>query len=1139
MEKLKKIIFETEEFTGLSDLVRKKEPGKAITVKGVAGSLMAFVSAKLFQQGPVVLISGEEDTAEKLYDDCKQLLGKQSVFLYGSPQKHQHLEVESAVTATHIETLKKLSGHERSLIIASPEALAEKIPSPDSFERAVIELQSNSEHDFKNLIETLQSSGFERKDFVEGFGDFAVRGGILDVFSYAGENPVRLEFWGNTIESIREFDVLSQRSIRTLKSVSIVPSFRVHESDSSKPAYNLTATFFDYLDKDTIIIFDELPAIERESNRLLTERTENILTFEEMRKQADRFKVINHSMINAEQQQVDIDFHSKPQPPVNASINRLAEQIQKFNSEKFNIILTSNTKDEASRLKELVNDIIQPAQEQIEEEPEDQNEIPINFSIEYLPQNVHSGFIFPSAKLALFTEHEIFGRIRQRSTLAKNRFKGFSPKELHQLKRGDFVVHRDYGIGTFAGLKKITVGQTEQEVLKLLFLENDVLYVNLNFIDRVQKYSSQEGTSPALHKLGSADWERTKAKAKRRIKDIARELIALYAKRKHEQGFAFAQDTHWQKELEASFIYEDTPDQATATLDVKRDMEDESPMDRLICGDVGFGKTEIAVRAAFKAVMAGKQVALLVPTTVLALQHYRTFQDRLSRYSTRIENITRFKSTKEQKIIVEQLKQGSVDIIIGTHRLLSKDIAFKDLGLLIIDEEHRFGVSAKEKLRQLKVSVDTLTLTATPIPRTLHFSLMGARDLSIINTPPRNRIPIVTEIIAADSSGKRKQWKIIHEAIMRELYRGGQIYIVHDRVQTIDAFTNEIRSHIPEAQIHSAHGQMPGHELEKTMLNFLEKKYDILVCTKIIESGLDIPNVNTILINRADTFGLAELYQLRGRVGRSNVQAYAYLLTPPFSVLPKATMRRLQAIQEFTELGSGFNLAMRDMEIRGTGNLLGAEQSGFILEVGFEMYERIVNEAVGELKNEEFQHILKPTSGDVRQNIFNECAVEADVDALIPDFYVESDAERLDIYRRLYRSSQPEELQSIREELVDRFGEYPEEMENLFGIIDLRLVAAKTGFVKISLQGKLMIVTLPPETDEQFYGKSGDSASPFQSLIRYIASGKKGVQLKQENKNLTLHIPLQNVTEKNENLLRAKSKLEELASEMTLENKTS
>ncbi|MDD8019425.1 MAG: transcription-repair coupling factor, partial [Bacteroidota bacterium] len=632
----------------------------------------------------------------------------------------------------------------------------------------------------------------------------------------------------------------------------------------------------------------------------------------------------------------------------------------------------------------------------------------------------------------------------------------------------------------------------------LEYAEKGTLFVNLNYVTSIQKYSSAEGHEPKLNRLGSAEWEKLKARTKKKIKDIARDLIRLYAKRKMEDGFAFQPDTHWQKEMEASFMYDDTPDQLRTTLEVKADMERAHPMDRLVCGDVGFGKTEIAVRAAFKSVMNAKQAAVLVPTTILAQQHFNTFTDRLSRYPVRIALLSRFKSAKEQKETLQQLASGNVDIIIGTHRLLSKDVKFKDLGLLVIDEEQRFGVSAKEKLRALKLNVDTLTLTATPIPRTLHFSLMGARDLSVINTPPRNRLPIHTEIATFNK-------KLIREAIIHEIHRGGQVFVVNDKVSNIDLFTAALRDAIPEARFHVAHGQMEGHELEKVIIGFLEKKFDVLVTTKIVESGVDIPSVNTIIINRADKFGLAELYQLRGRVGRSNVQAFAYLLVPPIEILPKQTLRRLQAIEEFTELGSGFNLAMRDLEIRGAGNMLGGEQSGFIMEMGFEMYTKILEDAVAELKEQEFASVFAETVFQTKAKLI-ETQIESDLEAYIPEFYVESDTERLDIYRRLYKTSSQMEVDELRAELIDRFGAPMEEVDNLFALASIRVLASHSSIRKVEINNRTLRLYLPADEDKQFY-----ESGKFQDIMASVATTKDfQITLKQQEKNLFLQTFLKN-----------------------------
>ncbi len=1140
IETIQRKIVESEPFRKLTTAIESLHPGTPIQVHGISGSLMAFVTVHLFEscQTQMLLVVPHKDRAEQLRDDCALLLGESPVHIFASGPAHAAKLLDMSAPIAQMEALRALSRSERVLIIASAEALTIQLPAPKRFTERSIELEIKKEYPFEHLIQKLIGFGFEKKDFVEEYGDFAVRGGILDIFPFVGDNPIRFEFWGDSIESIREFDVLSQRSIRELQTASVVAHLTSDVADEKESR----VSFFDYLSHDALIFLDEPLMIEKEIDELFQEGYSDLLDWKTLEIQAHSFIRLHHSHIRNFQSALSIDFQSHPQPALGGSVKRLVEHIRKSSGQDCDVYLACDTREESERLSELIDEeltapdesgiIPQTARdaeergdqkspdrhlgvdsgnqerENIDEmdwdsgkyESRDEDDIhqisnfltPIQYT--FLLEAIHSGFIYPPAKITIFTEHEIFGRLKRRGTTKRKKFKGFTQKELQQLKRGDFVVHQDYGIGQFAGLQKIKVRGVETEVMKLVYEENDTLYVHLNFIYRVEKYSSQEGHTPKLNKLGGADWDRLKSKARKKIKDIARDLIKLYARRKHEQGFSFAPDTHWQKEMEASFLYEDTPDQAKSTLNVKQDMEQGSPMDRLICGDVGFGKTEVAVRAAFKAVMNGKQVAVLVPTTILAHQHFNTFLDRIGRYSVRVESLTRFRAKKEQTEVLQGLQEGKVDILIGTHRLLSKDVVFKDLGLLIIDEEQRFGVAAKEKLRQLRASVDTLTLTATPIPRTLQFSLMGARDLSLINTPPRNRIPIQTEIAQFDP-------QLIREAIMKELYRGGQVYFVHDRVQNIGIIQSMLEEHVPKARFHIAHGQMKGHELEKAMMDFLERKYDVLLCTKIIESGIDIPSVNTIIINRADRFGLAELYQLRGRVGRSNIQAYAYLLTPPLSVLPRITLRRLQAIQEFTELGSGFNLAMRDLEIRGAGNLLGGEQSGFILEMGFEMYQRVVEEAVVELKEEEFGELAEGEKEEGKRKK-TETVIETDIEALIPDIYIEHDSERLDIYRRLYRCVSHEEVHSMRGELQDRFGEYPEEVEHLFRLVELKITAARIGFVKVELSGELLSLHFPPPEEKGFY--EGDEA-PFQKITGRIHKMKQfQPHLKQDGKQLKL-----------------------------------
>ena len=1085
LDQLKQNIFSSEPFQQL--VATEPTPDAPKFVRGIAGSLRAFVAAHVWQefQQQVLVVVPENDTAEQMRDDCALLVGDANVRLYLYETQHASQSLDMSASISQVETLKALSANVPGIYITHALALGFFVPEKKEFVSSVIELSANGEYNFQSLLLKLEERGFERKPLVETYGDVAVRGGIIDIFPFIGDNPVRLEFWGDMIESIREFDVLSQRSIRELQQVSIVPEMKKIKSENEEKE-NITTgvSLLEYFSSNTILFLEDTQLLEKEFLEIESEGVECDCTFDSVQTSFEKFPRFIHEIFTTHNDA--LQFNASKQPATNGSVKVLLESIQRCADKNFDVIIASDTKEESKRIQELIEETTQQSSSSDQAEQH-----AITRILKYFTDTFHSGFIFPAARIALFVEHEVFGRIKRRGTVKHKRFKGISAKELHSLRRGDFVVHVDHGIGKFIGLRKIKVGGVEQEVAALEYAEAGTLFVNLNFITRIQKYSSAEGHTPKLNRLGSADWEKLKSRTKKKVKDIARDLIKLYAQRKHSEGFAFQPDTHWQKEMEASFMYEDTPDQYTATADVKVDMENINPMDRLVCGDVGFGKTEVAVRAAFKAVMNNKQAVVLVPTTILAQQHFNTFSDRLSRYPVRIGLLSRFKSAKEQKTILAALKDGTLDIIIGTHRLLSKDVEFKDLGLLVVDEEQRFGVAAKEKLRAMRITVDTLTLTATPIPRTLHFSLMGARDLSIINTPPRNRLPIHTEIATFDK-------KIIREAILKELHRGGQVFVVNDRVHNIDMFTSVLQQHIPEARFRVAHGQMHGHELENVIMGFLEKKFDVLVTTKIIESGVDIPSVNTIIINRADHFGLAELYQLRGRVGRSNVQAYAYLLVPPIAILPKQTLHRLQAIEEFTELGSGFNLAMRDLEIRGSGNMLGAEQSGYILEMGFEMYTKILEEAVAELKEQEFSELFAHQTPAHKQR--TETQIEADIDAYIPEVYIENDTERLDIYRRLYKTTTVREADDMRLELIDRFGEAMEEVENLFSLAMLRIAGNDLGFRKVELNKRTLRLYLPPETDTQFY-----EGGIFQTLMERVGKiTKQKIELKQIEKTLFL-----------------------------------
>ena len=1049
-------------------------PGNPCTISGVAGSLKALLIAGLHAawQKPFLVITHNGEKAEELHDDIALATGPENVVRFGG------------YGADDVAALRTLAARNPVVTVTHPLGLLASLPSPEGVVGRSMTLNAGGEEELANLRKTLDSFGFEKKEFVETSGDYALRGGILDVFPFVGDHPVRLEFLGDVIESIREFDPLSQRSIRELSIAVIVPNLLVSSSPGDE-RYSL----LDYAPAESLIILDEPDLLRaayeeraRQHSRPFTDIELLLALFPSL-----------HLFAGSGSGRT-IDFGGRAQPSFNSSITQLRQTLGDLQREKYRTVLACDSPAEAARLKELLGSLpqkeIQTNVAAAAVSPPDADRI------EFQHPALHQGFLLPAAKIALFTEHQVFNRLKRRGRRRPVKLKGITERELAQLGKGDFVVHEDFGIGRFAGLQRIRVGSAEQEVAKILYAENDTLYVHLNYINRLQKYSSKEGHVPKLTRLGSPEWDRLKLRTKKRVKDIARDLIRLYAKRKQSEGYSFHPDTPWQKELEASFLYEDTFDQARATVEVKQDMETAAPMDRLICGDVGFGKTEVAVRAAFKAVMDGRQVAVLVPTTILAMQHFQTFVDRTSRYGVQLRALSRFRPRKEQEEILGGLADGSVDLVIGTHRLLSKDVTFRNLGLLIIDEEHRFGVAAKESLRRMRTEVDTLTLTATPIPRTLHFSLLGARDLSIIATPPRNRVPIITEIT---------QWHpdLIREAVLRELHRGGQVYFVHDRIQTMDEVAERLRKILPGVRIAEAHGQRHAHELERVMMDFLEKRVDLLLSTKIIESGLDIPNVNTILINRADRFGMAELYQLRGRVGRSNAQAYAYLLTPPVSVLPAATIRRLQALQEFNELGSGFNLAMRDLEIRGAGNLLGAEQSGFIESLGFETYTRILEEAVHELKTEEFQELIQ--EGEQKRGTLRDTVVEPQFDALIPEEYVGAEMERLAIYRRLYMLTTQAQLDECAEELRDRFGRFPAVVEQLFGVVRLRLEASRSGFRKIRISETEMEIDFPPESETGFY-----EAERFQQMMQTIGGlNGKGVALRQHGGRLTLRVLLQ------------------------------
>jgi len=1049
LKEISESVTRSEPFLRLIERLSGLEAPGSVRLGGLAGSLSAFTLAGVHERlrRQVVVLLPDAAAAEQVRDDLTALTGAEQVhFLSGN-------------AVGDAQALRALAQGDAHIVIAGPEGLARPLPAPATVRERTFSVETGSGIAPGQVLTRLQALGFERNEFVGERGEYAVRGGIVDIFPFVGENPIRLEFFGDTIESIREFEPISQRSIRELSIAVIVPDLLRQQEEVEAAG---SSSLLDFCDPGALVAIADPDLVWAAVDALPHHPVHR--SSAECRDLLGYYPQLHLLTLSARD---GLDFNAVAQPAVNGSVKVLDAELRKLRENGLATWISCDGQAEMARIKDLLSTFA-GTDETVHEPVE----------VTYTQESVHGGFVFPAGGLAVLTEHQIFGRVRRRGRRRAVRFTGFTEREFQQVRKGDFVVHEDFGVGIFDGLKKIRVRDVEQEVASVLYAEKDRLYVNLNYINKLKKYSSKEGHVPKLTRLGSPEWERLKARTRGRVKEIARELIALYAKRKHLEGHGFRPDTPWQNELEASFIYEDTADQAKATLEVKQDMEETAPMDRLICGDVGFGKTEVAVRAAFKAVMDSKQVAVLVPTTILAIQHYHTFVDRLGRYGVVVEVLSRLKTKQQQREILEALAARRVDIVIGTHRLLSKDVVFKDLGLLVIDEEHRFGVAAKEKLRHLRASVDTLSLTATPIPRTLHFSLMGARDLSVIATPPRNRLPIVTEIA---------QWEddLVRDAILRELHHGGQVYVVHDRVYDMDDVRDRLQRLLPNIRIRTAHGQMHAHELEEVMLDFLERRVDVLLATKIIESGIDIPNVNTMIINRADRFGMAELYQLRGRVGRSNVQAYAYLLTPPVSTLPKNTLRRLQAVQEFTELGSGFNLAMRDLEIRGAGNLLGAEQSGFIESMGFETYTRILEEAVQELKEEEFGDLFEHPSAPVRSKA--ESVVEVEFDALIPDTYVRADTERLSLYRRLYAMSSEEQIAEVRDELVDRFGPLPAEAEHLFAAVRIRLHAERIGFSRVTIGPASIQIDFPPDTDTAFY-----ESERFQKIMRNVSARKGG-----------------------------------------------
>lgn len=1061
---------------------------RSTTIKTLHGSLGSLAVAALY---PAIdrqfIIVTDASEVERWVHDLQQC----GIPAYACIPDRRRTSDDHSKLHTALHALSAYWQERATVLVLSPETWQLRLPSPEWFRMHAISLAKGEELPFEEFYHYLVMGGYHRTDYVAEPGEISIRGGIVDLFPLGWSLPLRIEFFGDHVESIRQFDPLSQRSIRTIEEAFVFAGFPRNEDI-------FTATISQYFETNALAIIEQPEDLQRQFDA-----NENIPDW------SNCIQLAINPLGKA-----DITVQSSPQPAIRSAITLLYDTLLELQEANSLVVLCADSPIHLERLKTLLRTLSEqrPSNERIELD-----------RIAWCPRTPDSGFLLPRDGVAVITEHEIFDR--RRAITDEHRRSKITLRQLQQLRRGDYLVHIDKGICQFDGLETIEINGHRQECVRLLFADGDVVYLHLNYINKLERYSAADGQPPALSKLGTKEWERKKARVKSKLKDIARDLIKLYAQRKASPGFAYPPDTVWQAEMEASFLYEDTPDQARATQDVKRDMESPTPMDRLICGDVGFGKTEIAIRAAFKAVQAGKQVAVLVPTTILARQHYQTFCERLARYPVRIEVLSRMRSSSEQAVILSDLADGKIDIIIGTHRLLSDDVQFRDLGLLIIDEEQRFGVAAKEKLRQLRVNIDTLTLTATPIPRTLNFSLMGARDLSIIETPPRNRLPVETEIT---------EWNddLLRRAITRELERGGQIFVVNDSIEGIPAIHQRLLSLIPTLRVGIAHGQLSPSSLESVVERFLERKYDVLLATKIIENGLDMPNVNTIIIINAERYGLAELYQLRGRVGRSNRQAYCYLVVQSLRNLNRRALERLRAIEEFTELGSGFQLALRDLEIRGAGNIFGAEQSGYINELGFETYHRILDEAIQELRTEEFSELFPHQE---RRFINDSIAIELPTDALLPSTYIPHDTDRFEWYKRLYRCTQPEELSRIRDELRDRYGPLPPEAEHLLFAVHLRILGSQLGADRIRVEDTQLRIELPKAAPPWYY------QTVFPAIVA-AASELAGAQFRQLGNTAVLDVPLlphQQATVVLEQLLAAINALKKESTLQTALAKTS
>lgn len=1066
-----------------------------LQIRGLSGSLDMVLLASFFEkkQGFHLIIAQDKEEAAYLNSDLQNLLGIEEhlVFPGSFKRPYQYDEVDNANVLMRAEKLNQIletRGKSR-ILITYPEAIYEKVINKRSLVDNTFSARVGESVDMEFVTEVLVSYDFERTDFVYEPGQFAIRGGILDVFSFSNEHPYRLELFGKEIESIRTFDPDTQLSIASVDLISLIPnvqtkllqevrqsflSFLPEEATVWIKDLQLTLDVMDECFHKAEQAFNQIVA-QTKSETLLLKPTDLFDQGKDLKANLEKFSTVEFGRQFYLKTDQKVTWESQPQPSFNKNFDLLVANLSDNEKLGFLNLITAENEKQIDRLLGIFH------------------ELDPTLQVQSMQLGLREGFVDKQGKIACYTDHQLFERFHRYKTRAKaSKSKALTIKELKSLHPGDYIVHVDYGVGRFAGLEKVDVGGKMQEAVRLIFRDDDLLYVNVHSLHKISKYSGQEGQVPSMSKLGSPEWENKKSRVKKQVKDIAKDLISLYAKRRSASGFAFSNDSVLQVELESSFIYEDTPDQASATSDVKADMEKTYPMDRLVCGDVGFGKTEVAIRAAFKAVNDRKQVAVLVPTTILAMQHFQTFSERLENYPVKVEYINRFRSAKEIKDIIAQVKSGEIDILIGTHKIVNKEIEFKDLGLLIIDEEQKFGVKVKDQLKNLRVNVDVLTLTATPIPRTLHFSLMGARDLSVIATPPPNRQPVTTEV-------QTFQEAVIRDAVAYELRRGGQVFFVHNRVGEIDSIANLIMKLVPDARVIGAHGQMDGKKLEKIMVDFINHEYDVLVSTNIIESGLDIPNANTIIINRAHMFGLSDLHQMRGRVGRSNKKAFCYLLTSPMSGLTAEARKRLQTLEEFSDLGDGFKVAMKDLDIRGAGNLLGAEQSGFITDLGFEMYHKILDEAVQELKENEFAALFETDLAEKVKVLVQDCTIETDLELLIPEGYVSNISERLGLYSKLDAIKNEEALSKFATMLMDRFGPFPQVVNDLMETVRLRWLAEKLGIEKLVLKGRQMKCYLLPSSRDDFY-----SSAVFGKIMKFAQGHSRDCKIKEHKNRLIL-----------------------------------